>query len=294
MKPYEVALFKQFLDVKGMVTPFINLFKKFRIKTNPTLIEDYLLQVDPKEVCMKAFYWVVNLRWGYDYWSKVQKEFDSYLEKNKYDETQEAEPWWYLHGKFKILRTNWDAEKHWKYETRSATAKRFGITLPERLEEKRFFEELALMEIQSENLVQKKNEAETPNAFNDFSFVDLPPIYAKLKSNEISINRRNKKHSITVNQNTSKEILQQGVYKYAGLMTNKTGDIALVFNNVNGVPIITDARVKKSGYGNVIINSKKLVERLVDLLGVKENYVVATIKEISKTSEHMAFQVSMK
>jgi len=73
MKPFEVAVFKQFLERRGMVTPFINLFRRYRINTNPMLIEDYLRQIDASEVCVKAFYWLVNSRWGFDYFGRKRK-----------------------------------------------------------------------------------------------------------------------------------------------------------------------------------------------------------------------------
>lgn len=37
MKPFEVTVFKHFWENRGMVTPFINLFRKYRINTNPML-----------------------------------------------------------------------------------------------------------------------------------------------------------------------------------------------------------------------------------------------------------------
>lgn len=37
MKPFEFAVFKQFMESRGVLTPFINLSRKYRIKTNSML-----------------------------------------------------------------------------------------------------------------------------------------------------------------------------------------------------------------------------------------------------------------
>ena len=75
MKPYNVALFKHFIDSNGMTTVFISNFKNYHLKRNPKSIEEFLQQVSEDEVCLQAFYFVVNSRWGYDYWLDMQKKF---------------------------------------------------------------------------------------------------------------------------------------------------------------------------------------------------------------------------
>lgn len=298
MKPFEVAVFKQFLESRGMVTPFINLFRKYRIKTNPMLIEDYLRQIDASEVCVKAFYWVVNSRWGFDYWTQAQKDFNEYMKR--YSEDDEKEPWWHLHGRYKILRTNWDAVKHWKLENRATAATRMNITLPEKLAEKEFFEELEKAEVQmpsDDDETPTPKDDDTPNVddngddldiFGEFNFVDLTP-RRQLKPDEISINRRNKKNSITFNQSVSKEVRERGGYEYAALMRNKSGDVAIILNDTKGVSML-DGRVDKEG-GNAVINNKELVSRLVVFLDIKNDYAIVNIEEIKKTNDFVAYRV---
>ena len=123
MKPYHVALFKHFIDSKGMTTVFISNFKNYPLKRNPKSIEEFLRQVSEEEVCLQAFYFVVNARWGYDYWLNMQKEFMELLKEHEDDEGQDK--WYLFHGKCKILRNNWDT-RHWKQESKADTAKRYG------------------------------------------------------------------------------------------------------------------------------------------------------------------------
>lgn len=295
MKPFEVAVFKQFLGSRGMVTPFINLFRRYRINTNPMLIEDYLRQIDASEVCVKAFYWLVNSRWGFDYWTQAQNDFNEYMKR--YSEDDEKEPWWHLHGRYKILRTNWDAVKHWKLENRATAATRMNITLPEKLAEKEFFEELEKAEVQMPSEDDKTpTHEDTGNGggddldiFGEFNFVDLNP-RRQLKPDEISINRRNKKNTITFNQSVSKEVRERGGYKYAALMRNKSGDVAIILNDTNGVSMLDKGRVDKEN-GNAVINNKELVSRLVVFLDIKNDYAIVNIEEIKKTNDFVAYRV---
>ena len=129
MKPYHVALFKHFIDSKGMTTVFISNFKNYPLKRNPKSIEEFLQQVSEEEVCLQAFYFVINARWGYDYWLNMQKEFMELLKEHEDDEGQDK--WYLFHGKCKILRNNWDT-RHWKQESKADAAKRYGSKeLPE-------------------------------------------------------------------------------------------------------------------------------------------------------------------
>jgi len=208
----------------------------------------------------------------------------------RYSEDDEKEPWWHLHGRYKILRTNWDAVKHWKLENRATAATRMNITLPEKLAEKEFFEELEKAEVQ---MPPDDDKTPTPKGddldiFGEFNFVELTPC-RKLKPDEISINRRNKKNTITFNQSVSKEVRERGSYKYAALMRNKSGDVAIILNDTNGVSV-TDGRADKDN-GNAVINNKELVSRLVVFLEIKNDYAIVNIEEIKKTNDFVAYRV---
>ena len=127
MKPFEVALFKHFIESKGMVTVYINTYRKRHHKTNPISIEEFLATADVNEVCSHAFYFVTNERWGYDYWTQMQKEWLEFLKAN--EGNYSADEWWKMKGITKILRYNWDAAKHWRQEKRLTAAIRLGIDL---------------------------------------------------------------------------------------------------------------------------------------------------------------------
>ena len=194
------------------------------------------------------------------------------------------------------MRTNWDAVKHWKLENRATAATRMNITLPEKLAEKEFFEELEKAEVQipSDDDETKMHE-DTGNGggddldiFGEFNFVDLTP-HRQLKPDEISINRRNKKNSITFNQSVSKEVRERGGYEYAALMRNKSGDVAIILNDTKGVSML-DGRVDKKG-GNAVINNKELISRLVVFLDIKNDYAIVNIEEIKKTNDFVAYRV---
>ena len=78
MKPYEVGMFKHFLMLKGMESVYINSYRTRRWKGNPESIEEFLFDCDPSRVFITAFYFVQNSRFGYEYWTKMQQDWDMY------------------------------------------------------------------------------------------------------------------------------------------------------------------------------------------------------------------------
>lgn len=312
MKPFDIALFKHFIEGKAMVTIYINLYKKYKHKRNPALIEDFLKEVLVEDACTTAFYWVANSNYGYDYWMDMQKQWMEFYNINKDNYT--ADDWWKLQGMSKILRTNWDAVKHWRQESRKETAIRMGIPL-EKLgldsDEKKNdvtvptehdFSDVPeyaannglnitnpqpIVEADAEE--EKHNDEHVVDVLGGFNFVDLTP-RRQLKPFEVSINRRNKKHSITFNQTLSKEIRERGGYEYAALMRNKAGDVVLMLNDAKGVAML-DGRADKEG-GNCVINNKELVSRIAVFLDLKTDYVIANVKELQKTDDYVAYLVT--
>jgi hypothetical protein len=297
MKPYEISLFKSFLTEKAMVTPFLCLYRKYKLKGNPESVEDYLREVDVEQVCMKAFYWVVNQKWGYDYWLGLQKAFTEYVKRTPARECDL--PWWNFHGRCKTLRTNWDAaDGYWKKESRTKTAERWGVVLPEKLEDQRFIAEIENAVLDEPNNAPLLDFADDSDKHNDvmgeFEFVDVArPKRSILKADEISINMRSHKHSITFNQEVSRELRKRGGYEYAALMRNAAGDVVLNLNDVRGVSMI-DGRADNKDGGNSIINSKALVEALAKALDINKKYVIANIKQIAKTDDYVVYQVTKK
>lgn len=125
MKPYEIALFKHFLESKGMVTIWINTYRRNHLKKNPISIEEYLTKAEPEKVIMDAFIFFTNTDYGFDYWDKMTVMWMDFYDANKNNYT--ADEWYLLKGTSQILRTNWDAAAHWKMESRLTAAIRLGI-----------------------------------------------------------------------------------------------------------------------------------------------------------------------
>ena len=313
MKPFEVALFKHFIESKGMVTVYINTYRKRHHKTNPISIEEFLATADVNEVCSHAFYFVINERWGYDYWTQMQKEWLEFLKAN--EGNYSADEWWKMNGITKILRYNWDAAKHWRQEKRLTAAIRLGIDLsllglegkenkepPTKMSEE-YIREKGLEEFEKAK-AKPESECKTHDLIEftdddeeyllrDFMDIELKPKAnerRRLKDNEASVNTRKKSFSFTFNQKISAEVKERGGYEYASLLRNKHGDVIIKLNDENGVPVQDGSRSR--GKSNVVIHSKELVGKLVDLLGVEREYNIVNVKEVAKTNDFVAYLVT--
>ena len=313
MKPFEVALFKHFIESKGMVTVYINTYRKRHHKTNPISIEEFLATADVNEVCSHAFYFVTNERWGYDYWTQMQKEWLEFLKAN--EGNYSSDEWWKMKGITKILRYNWDAAKHWRQEKRLTAAIRLGIDLSllglERKENKEpptnmseeYIREKGLeefekskakpeQECQTHDLIEFTDDDEE-DLLGDFIDIELKQKAnerRRLKDNEASVNTRKKSFRFTFNQMISAEVKARGGYEYASLLRNKKGDVIIKLNDENGVPVQDGSRSR--GKSNVVIHSRELVGKLVDLLGVEREYNIVNVKEVAKTNDFVAYLVT--
>ena len=313
MKPFEVALFKNFIESKGMVTVYINTYRKRHHKTNPISIEEFLATADVNEVCSHAFYFVTNERWGYDYWTQMQNEWLEFLKAN--EGNYSADEWWKMKGITKILRYNWDAAKHWRQEKRLTAAIRLGIDLsllglagkenkepPTKMSEE-YIREKGLEEFekskakpesecQTHDLIEFADDDED-ELLGDFIDIELKPKAnerRRLKDNEASVNTRKKSFSFTFNQKISAEVNERGGYEYASLLRNNHGDVIIKLNDEKGVPVQDGSRSR--GKSNVVIHSKELVGKLVDLLGVEREYNIVNVKEVAKTNDFVAYLVT--
>lgn len=313
MKPFEVALFKHFIESKGMVTVYINTYRKRHHKTNPISIEEFLATADVNEVCSHAFYFVINERWGYDYWTQMQKEWLEFLKAN--EGNYSADEWWKLQGITKILRYNWDAAKHWRQENRLTAAIRLGIDLsllglegkenkepPTKMSEE-YIREKGLEEFEK---AKAKPEPECPthelieiadddeeDLLGEFMDIELKPKASerrRLKDNEASINTRKNSFRFTFNQTISAEVKARGGYEYAALLRNKQGDVIIKLNDEKGVPVQDGSRSREKS--NVVIHSHALVGKLVDFLGVEREYNIVNVKEVAKTNDFVAYLVT--
>jgi hypothetical protein len=296
MKPYNIALFKHFLEGKGMVTPFVNMFKSYPLRKNSNSIEEYLRNVDEGDVCLHAFYFVINSRWGYNYWYDTQKEFMEYLKEHEDDPGKDE--WYLLNGKSKILRTNWDT-KHWKQEPKVAAAKRLGIELPEyetnedeqpkNNEANNFVEEQDTEKLDIKTYIKGKEE-EKMDIFGEFEFLEIKKQNnrRKLADDEISINTRSGHGQITFNLSISGDIRKRGGYEYAALLKNKKNEVAIIFNDIKGVTI-NDGSNNKSNNSNIRISNKELVEKVATFLGLENDYTIVKVTEIEKTDDYVAY-----
>ena len=313
MKPFEVALFKHFIESKGMVTVYINTYRKRHHKTNPISIEEFLATADVNEVCSHAFYFVTNERWGYDYWTQMQKEWLEFLKAN--EGNYSADEWWKMKGITKILRYNWDAAKHWRQEKRLTAAIRLGIDLsllglegkennapPTKLSEE-YIREKGLEEFEkakakpeseckTHDLIEFTDDDEE-DLLRDFMDIELKPKANErriLKDNEASVNTRNNSFRFTFNQTISADVKARGGYEYASLLRNNHGDVIIKLNDEKGVPVQDGSRSRKKS--NVVIHSRALVGKLVDFLGVEREYNIVNVKEVAKTNDFVAYLVT--
>lgn len=313
MKPFEVALFKHFIESKGMVTVYINTYRKRHHKTNPISIEEFLATADVNEVCSHAFYFVINERWGYDYWTQMQKEWLEFLKAN--EGNYSADEWWKMKGITKILRYNWDAAKHWRQEKRLTAAIRLGIDLsllgiagkenkepPTKMSEE-YIREKGLEEFEkakakpeseckTHDLIEFTDDDEE-DLLGDFVDIELKPKANErriLKDNEASVNTRNNSFRFTFNQTISADVKARGGYEYASLLRNNHGDVIIKLNDEKGVPVQDGSRSRKKS--NVVIHSRALVGKLVDFLGVEREYNIVNVKEVAKTNDFVAYLVT--
>lgn len=313
MKPFEVALFKNFIESKGMVTVYINTYRKRHHKTNPISIEEFLATADVNEVCTHAFYFVTNERWGYDYWTQMQKEWLEFLKAN--EGNYSADEWWKMKGITKILRYNWDAAKHWRQEKRLTAAIRLGIDLsllglagkenkepPTKMSEE-YIREKGLEEFEkskakpeseckTHDLIEFTDDDEE-DLLRDFMDIELKPKANErriLKDNEASVNTRNNSFRFTFNQKISADVKARGGYEYASLLRNNHGDVIIKLNDEKGVPVQDGSRSRKKS--NVVIHSRALVGKLVDFLSVEREYNIVNVKEVAKTNDFVAYLVT--
>lgn len=313
MKPFEVALFKHFIESKGMVTVYINTYRKRHHKTNPISIEEFLSTADVNEVCSHAFYFVTNERWGYDYWTQMQKEWLEFLKAN--EGNYSADEWWKMNGITKILRYNWDAAKHWRQEKRLTAAIRLGIDLsllglagkenkepPTKMSEE-YIREKGLEEFEkskakpeseckTHDLIEFTDDDEE-DLLRDFMDIELKPKANErriLKDNEASVNTRNNSFRFTFNQKISADVKARGGYEYASLLRNNHGDVIIKLNDEKGVPVQDGSRSRKKS--NVVIHSRALVGKLVDFLGVEREYNIVNVKEVAKNNDFVAYLVT--
>ena len=308
MKPFEIALWKHFIIGKGMATVYINLYRQNHLKKNPISVEEFFQKTEPKDVCMTAFTFYINSNYGYDYWSRMTDLWIEFYETNKNNYT--ADEWYKLTGMAKILRTNWDAARHWKEEPKLIAAKRLGIDLsllglenksdtiqPTKMSEE-YLREKTDEEILGSGQGDVKVEKQDANGiFGEFELMSITPHKnnkRRLKDDELSLNLRGGRGRMTFNQTLSKEIKARGGYEYASLLKNKKGEVLLWLNDTdeNGATIQDGSKTREND--NVCISSNTLVSKVATFLNIKADYAIIHAKELEKTSEYVAYLLTNK
>lgn len=313
MKPFEIALFKHFLVEKGMATVWINMYRRNHLEKNPASVEEFLKNVEPANVCTRAFRFFINSDYGYDYWNRMSELWLEFLEANANNYT--ADEWYKLTGMSKILRTNWDAAKHWKEETKLTAAIRLGIDLsligaenkthtapPTKLSEE-YLREKTLKEFNAEAKADtpdhKDDDAKksTSGIFGEFELMSLRPKSAdkrRLKDDELSINTRNGRSRITFSQKVTKEIKERGGYEYVSLLKNKKGEVMLLLNDTDkrGATIVDGSKSRENV--NATINSKVMVDKIKTLLNIDNDYEIIQATLVKKTDDYAAYLLTSK
>jgi hypothetical protein len=246
----------------------------------------------------------------------MQKEWLEFLKAN--EGNYSADEWWKLQGITKILRYNWDAAKHWRQENRLTAAIRLGIDLsllglegkenneePTKMSEE-YIREKGLEEFEKAKV---KPEPECPthesvdvvdadfedeeDLLGDFMDIELKPRARerrRLKDNEASVNIRKNAFRFTFNQTISTAVKARGGYEYAALLRNKQGDVIIKLNDEKGVPVQDGTKTRENS--NVVIHSKVLVGKVVDFLGLENEYNIVNVKEVAKTNDFVAYLVT--
>lgn len=323
MTPFQIALWKHFIKDKGMATVFINLYRKNHLNENPISIEEFMRNVEPQDVCMKAFRFYVNSDYGYDYWSKITLMWMEFLATNENNYT--ADEWYKLTGMSKILRTNWDAARHWREETKLTAAIRLGIdpsligcddktpTAPPTQLSEEYLREKTKEEMSSKDFsgvpehdnahaddVSVKNRRKSTAKSGIFSEFELMDLRSKshesrrLLDDEISINRRDEKGRLTFSQKISKEIKARGGYKHASLLKNKKGELVLLLNDtdVNGANLSKNANPNRNM--NVTITSKTMCDKIATFLDILQIYEIINATEIERTDDYVAYLLTKR
>lgn len=317
MNLLEIALFKRYTHNKGIDKRFMGSYRSTeRIPENPASIERFLLEADSFNVFMTAFYFIPNSDNGYDFWNEHQQNFLDYMES--YVELADDDVMRFQ-GVYRYLKQNWDKADFWKSESRRETARRCGIKIEDMIKYEHSSSMAAIANrlgvtkqtikdvvdndhkgddddktsmhcvSDEEFALQMAKEESNSDPLAEFELailVSKKEGHRRLKDNEISYNSKNKGWRITFNQSISKTIKARGGYEYATIGRNKNGDVMLMLNDANGVPM---QDCKKD---NASISSKVLCQKLEEYLGITEKYVVLKVKEIAKTDDYVAYLVT--
>lgn len=272
----EIAMFKHFCEGHALTKLYVSTYRNQVGRTNnPASIEAFLSNVEPHLVIKGAIkYYAIKSAFGFDWWDGKNKLWLEYMEEQSMNGGYTPEQEKNLFGLYKILRQNWDAPRFWERESTEAAKKRLGLVNPD-LDQEEFERELEACAPQEE-----KDDSD------ELEFFDLgkkKPSVGTLKDNEVTLNCRNDKFSLTFNKYYT-SILRNRKYQKCDLARTKSGDIVLYLNSERGVNVYRGER-------NVSINSKNLCQCLKTLLNVSEDYKALHIEQIEDTGEIMKLKI---
>lgn len=290
MKPYEVGMFKRFLNTIGADEMFVGCYRTRRWKANPESIEEYLYKSDVKDVCLRAFYFLLNNRCGYDYWESVQQRWENYLEKN-YDE-EHSKDWKKLRGVHRhYICTNWDNKQWWHINNRTDTAARVSALLVK----------LGMNEYVTD--IKEEVEVEEPkleeeNLLAKFGLVDITDVTARsngarLKPNTISINSGKGTHKITFNNDDTEFVVKNGDFHYANIMINTNKDVFIVFSNDDKGLNVSRTKSAKGEPRNLVLCSKNMVAKVQSVLHIQDDYSNCNVKMVGNNEKCIIYQVTL-
>ena len=272
----EIAMFKHFCEGHAITKLYVSTYRNQVGRTNnPASIEAFLSNVEPHLVIKGAIkYYAIKSAFGFDWWDGKNKLWLEYMEEQSMNGGYTPEQEKNLFGLYKILCQNWDAPKFWERERVEVAKKRLGLVNPDCGQD------------ESERELEVYAPQEEKDDSDELEFFDLgkkKPSVGILKDNEVTLNCRNDKFSLTFNQKYT-SILRNRKYQKCDLARTKSGDIVLYLNSERGVNIYRGER-------NVSINSKNLCQCLKTLLNVSEDYRALHIEQIEDTGDIMKLKI---
>ena len=291
MTPNEIAFVKNFLDKKSLSATFVNLYQTQHWKYNPQSIEKFFSLVESNKVLSQAFYFTPNAKYGVDFWLRQQTELDSYIQRAK--NLNEWE-WVSMKSQFKLLCYNWDKGAWGGKEQKDVARRRVQQLWAEAQKEQEGGSIINKINT-TQQFVSDNVELPKKDPLDELGFTEVfvpEKITARLKKNQASINVRKGSHKITFNSFDTANIINNVGKCYAKLLRNKSGDVVVVLNNLGeGTSTATVKGKMETSAGNIVVNSKEMIEKIRTLLNINEAYLVLEIKEIARTENYIAYQL---
>lgn len=132
----------------------------------------------------------------------------------------------------------------------------------------------------------------------DFTFWDIPTHpsrHTRMKKDEVSINNKKENHSVTFNQEVSKEIIEAGFIRYRIRQDNITGEIHFVF--VKDPAVGTKFNVTGKEKKNITCTNKIIVERLYRHFSLQssiQRYIGKISRNLSNSDQYYTVRIDFR